>query len=78
MSLDGKTAGLVATIPMTAAMEAAWTQLPLAEKYPLPPREITEYVGRATGVWPELPEPVKEGRDVDGSLRIRRSGGRRV
>ncbi|RIK81051.1 MAG: DUF1440 domain-containing protein [Planctomycetota bacterium] len=59
-AMNGAAAGLLATIPMTALMEATWEQLPPKEQYPLPPRQITGEVGRAVGVWQHLPEPAKE------------------
>lgn len=40
-TLAGGLAGCLATIPMTAAMEAMYRQLPPEEQYPLPPRTIT-------------------------------------
>lgn len=40
--LAGALAGFVATIPMTAAMVAMHRRLPRRERYPLPPREITD------------------------------------
>jgi hypothetical protein len=39
--LDGATAGLLATVPMTAVMLAGHRALPRHERYPLPPAEIT-------------------------------------
>ena len=39
--MKGAAAGLMATVPMTAFMRAAWRTLPPREKYPLPPRLIT-------------------------------------
>lgn len=38
----GLLAGLVATVPMSVAMEAGVRRLPWHERYALPPREITE------------------------------------
>jgi hypothetical protein len=47
MSIGGKLvlsglAGFVATLPMTAAMSRLHARLPRRERYPLPPREISE------------------------------------
>lgn len=42
--VKGTIAGLVATVPMTLAMEAVHDQLPPHEQYSLPPRLITERV----------------------------------
>jgi hypothetical protein len=39
-------AGLVATVPMTAAMGALFAELPRHERYPLPPRLITRRILR--------------------------------
>jgi hypothetical protein len=39
--MKGAVAGLLATVPMTVFMRAAWRTLPQREKYPLPPRLIT-------------------------------------
>lgn len=55
--LKGSLAGLVATVPMTAAMELLFRQLPSRQQYPLPPREITDELTEQTGVGDELPEP---------------------
>src|SRR3954469_8354399 len=46
----GFIAGVVATGPMTAAMILGHRRLPLHERYPLPPREITMKLARATGL----------------------------
>jgi uncharacterized membrane protein YagU involved in acid resistance len=40
--LGGAAAGLAATVPMTAAMEAMHQLLPEHERYPLPPRQIVD------------------------------------
>lgn len=44
--LLGILAGTAATVAMTAAMRRMHRQLPARERYPLPPREITERVSR--------------------------------
>lgn len=46
----GLIAGVVATGPMTAAMILWHRRLPAAERYPLPPREITMKLAREAGV----------------------------
>jgi putative membrane protein len=46
----GLIAGVVATGPMTAAMILWHRRLPAAERYPLPPREITMKLARKAGV----------------------------
>lgn len=48
-SLIGAIAGVVATGPMTVAMIALHRRLPRAERYPLPPREITSKIISVTG-----------------------------
>lgn len=42
--LHGAIAGFCATLAMTAAMRLLHARLPLHERYPLPPREITQTV----------------------------------
>lgn len=42
--LTGAIAGLVATFAMTAAMRQLHRRLPPEERYPLPPRELTERI----------------------------------
>lgn len=48
--IAGGVAGCVATLPMTLAMEAMHRQLPPEERYPLPPRQITENFAHEVGV----------------------------
>lgn len=48
--LSGALAGLVATLPMTASMEAMFRFLPRHEQYPLPPGEITAKVTDELGM----------------------------
>ena len=52
----GLIAGIVATGPMTAAMILWHRRLPLAQRYPLPPREITGKIAAEAGVRDELSE----------------------
>lgn len=47
----GALAGLAATMAMTAFMQRAYARLPASERYPLPPRELTERIVDA----PDLP-----------------------
>jgi hypothetical protein len=42
----GAISGIVATVAMTVAAERMFRRLPRSERYPLPPREITEQVVR--------------------------------
>lgn len=46
---QGAAAGWLATVPMTIFMELAWRLLPAREKYPLPPRIITNQLRRRWG-----------------------------
>lgn len=48
-------AGALATVPMTAWMEACFRLLPPGEQYPLPPREITDEVRERI----DLPSPTE-------------------
>jgi uncharacterized membrane protein YagU involved in acid resistance len=61
---DGALAGLGAAIPMTLAMEVMHRGLPAHERYPLPPREITEELITRAG----LQEQVDEAEYVELSL----------
>lgn len=57
--LAGAVGGLVATIPMTAAMLLLFRRLPPMEQYPLPPREITMEVASRVGQKHRLPETAR-------------------
>ena len=46
----GAICGVVATGPMTAVMALWHRRLPVGERYPLPPREITDAVAEKAGV----------------------------
>lgn len=46
----GAMAGLVATIPMSISMLIGWSLLPRREKYPLPPRLLTEEITERAGI----------------------------
>jgi len=59
--LAGALAGAIATVPMTWAMNRMHRRLPWPERYPLPPRLITERVAAAAGVADELSERQHEG-----------------
>jgi uncharacterized membrane protein YagU involved in acid resistance len=54
--LTGCLGGLAATVPMTLAMELMHRRLPRRERYPLPPRIITQRLTRRAGVEGELDE----------------------
>lgn len=58
--LIGAAAGLVATVPMTLAMEVMHRRLPPREQYSLPPREITDEVAEKTGIEQELTEAERQ------------------
>ena len=53
---SGAAAGLVATVPMTAAMVAMHRNLPARQRYPLPPRRITMRAAGKAGVRHRLDE----------------------
>ncbi len=55
--LSGALAGLVATLPMTASMEAMFRFLPHHEQYALPPSEITTKFTDELGVSEQLDQP---------------------
>ncbi|MDB5323047.1 MAG: hypothetical protein JWN40_4678 [Phycisphaerales bacterium] len=57
----GLLSGLAATLPMTAVMEILHRALPAQERYPLPPRQITQRLTRKVGVEQELDESSKTG-----------------
>ena len=59
-ALPGGLAGLLATLPMTVAMEVWHRWLPWRERYPLPPRQITMKLADAVGVKSRLNEPARE------------------
>ena len=50
----GMLGGIVATGPMTVAMILLHRRLPIRERYPLPPREITMKLARKSGVDDQL------------------------
>ncbi len=54
--LLGALAGLAATAPMTVAMKLMHEELPPAEQYPLPPRQVTEGMAEKAGVNEQLDE----------------------
>lgn len=54
--LAGAVSGLAATAPMTVAMEAMFPELPLLQRYPLPPRGITMNVADSLGIKQEMNE----------------------
>ncbi len=59
--LLGALAGLAATGPMTLAMKLMHERLPRGERYPLPPRQVTEGLAEKAGVNRHLDE---EGRET--------------
>ena len=70
--LLGALAGLAATGPMTLAMKLMHEQLPREERYPLPPRQVTEGLAEKAGVNEHLDEEEREthvavsGKRLDG------------
>src|SRR5690349_14374218 len=53
----GAAAGLAATVPMTAVMEALHRTLPAPQRHPLPPRKIAMRAAAKVGVRKHLDEP---------------------
>ena len=58
--LLGALAGLAATAPMTLAMKLMHEQLPRGERYPLPPRQVTEGLAEKAGLGEHLDEEERE------------------
>ncbi|HUE98742.1 MAG TPA: DUF6789 family protein [Anaerolineales bacterium] len=54
--LQGAAAGFIATAPMSISMLVGWKLLPEREKYPLPPRLITEDIVERVGIEDRLSE----------------------
>jgi uncharacterized membrane protein YagU involved in acid resistance len=54
--LKGAVAGFIGTGPMTASMIIGWRLLPVQEKYPLPPRQITGEVAERLGIEDRMSE----------------------
>ena len=52
--LSGAIAGFLATAPMTVSMLVGWLLLPSRERYPLPPREITQDIAERVGIGERL------------------------
>lgn len=59
--LLGAFSGLVATVPMTVAMNAMHRWLPEEERYPLPPRQTTMVIAEKTGMSEHLDERQRTG-----------------
>ena len=57
-------AGVLATVPMTGVMETGFRLLPADERYPLPPRQVTEAVDAGLGG----PLPEAEGVRIASTL----------
>ena len=55
--MRGAAAGLAATVPMTAVMEALHRGLPARQRHSLPPRKITMRLAKKVGVRHQLDEP---------------------
>ena len=54
--LKGALAGFIATAPMSATMLVGWRLLPRRERYPLPPRLITEEISERARIEDHLGE----------------------
>jgi uncharacterized membrane protein YagU involved in acid resistance len=70
-ALIGALAGIAATAAMTIAAGAMFRRLPRAERYPLPPREITAKVAERAGIDQHLSERQR----VDAALGLHFSYG---
>jgi putative membrane protein len=53
----GALAGLAATVPMTLFMGEMHQQLPVRERYPLPPSEIVEELTEQAGIGDQINQP---------------------
>jgi len=71
----GTIAGLLATIPMTAFMVAGHQVLPSAQRYPLPPRQITRKILVNLGVDKRVSEKQRLGLSVVNHLAFGAAGG---
>jgi putative membrane protein len=54
--VKGAAAGFIATAPMSISMLIGWMLLPGREKYPLPPRLITEEITEQVGIEDQMTE----------------------
>ena len=59
--IAGALAGFAATVPMSAVMWGLHRRLPFWERYPLPPRQITEEITERAGVRHHLNEEARQG-----------------
>lgn len=62
--LQGAMAGFIATVPMSISMLIGWRLLPRREKYPLPPRLITEEITERVGIEDRLDEKELAGLSI--------------
>ena len=62
--IAGALAGFAATAPMSAVMLGLHRRLPFWERYPLPPRQITEEITERAGVRHHLDEEARQGITV--------------
>jgi len=54
--LQGAAAGFIATAPMSVSMLIGWSLLPRREKYPLPPRLITQEITERVNLEEQMSE----------------------
>jgi hypothetical protein len=54
--VQGAAAGFAATAPKSISMVSRWALLPQREKYPLPPRLITEEITKRVGIENQMSE----------------------
>ena len=62
--VKGAAAGFIATAPMSISMLIGWTLLPRREKYPLPPRLITEEITEQVGIEDQMTEDQSVGLTI--------------
>lgn len=62
----GAVSGMMATLPMTVAMEAMFPRLSMVERYPLPPRRIMMRAADALGMKHELGEGERKAAALAG------------
>ena len=72
---SGAAAGLVATVPMTAAMVAMHRRLPAHERFPLPPRRITLRAAGKAGIRRHMDEPQRTAATLAAHFGYGAAGG---
>src|SRR5687768_14502872 len=62
--LSGAIGGLLATVPMTAAMIVMHRRLPLRQRYALPPRKVTMNVASALDIKHEMTQSQRDAATI--------------